>query len=174
MASDDQNFAAGSVDLLKIMMLTGAAIGIFSVFQLWFLDNYTFLPFEYTGFDFFMRNQPYPESGYFMYMPLVVLIAAAAAVIPALSTFVKREKEGAIAGASLGMVMLAAVVLYVTYPLTRLRFSNAAMIMEADIKLIDYIDAGVYSAITASVLLIVGGIVILLHRMAASRSKKEE
>ncbi|MDR3074659.1 MAG: hypothetical protein LBU30_01305 [Candidatus Methanoplasma sp.] len=168
MPDECQDFTRGSADLLKIMMLTGAAVGIFSVFQPWFSLDYGIVQFGYTGYDLFTRHYTYPDSGYFIYAPLVVLAASALSVIPSVLSFTKHEMRGAAGGIVSGIVILTSVSLYILYPESEIRVSSQVADLIGYIKLMDHADAGVYSAIIGGIFLIVGGMTLILHRRIRS------
>jgi hypothetical protein len=171
---ESPEFSRGTVDLLKILMLTGAVIGIISVFRLW-LDagNYLF-QFDYTGYDLFTKSKGYPDTGLFLYMPLAVLIASAAAIGTSILSFTRHEKIGAAAGMVLGAVVLTLTIFYVFYPESTMRLSSPTADMIAPIMMRDVFGEGIYSAVIASCFLIIGGLVILIHRKTRSRADDEE
>jgi len=175
MHNESPNFAAGSVELLKIMMLTGAIIGIISLFQMWLSMDYLIFRFDYVGYDFFLKglsgNEGY-SVGYYAYMPLVVFAASAASVIAAVLTFTKREKFGAAAGVIFGAVILTSTLLYIFYPRSTIMVSNDVAYLVSDMRLMDYLGTGVYSAIFAGIFLILGGTLVLAHRKVASQDQK--
>ncbi|MDR0309853.1 MAG: hypothetical protein LBH88_03760, partial [Candidatus Methanoplasma sp.] len=106
--------AGESADLLKIMMLTGSIIGMFSVFMAWVsLD--VGIVFENTGYELFTEGRGHAESGYFVYMPLAVLLMSILAMIPAALTFTRHRRKGAAAGAALGVAVLVSVIFYMLY-----------------------------------------------------------
>ena len=150
------------------MMLAGAIIGMVSVLMLWFSMDFILVRFDYSGLDFLLKSFDHPESypsvGYYAYMPWIVLAASAAAMVFSILSFTKHERKGAAAGTALGSVILAATFLYVFYPASRIALSTPAADMIADIKLMNYLDAGVYCALIAGMLLVIGGIIILQTR----------
>jgi hypothetical protein len=176
---ESSDFARGSIDLLKIMMLTGAVIGIYSVFQLWFTKNWGLVSFESSGLDFFLKNNSYgghayPDTGYFLYMPLAVLISSIIAIPVSVLSFTKHEKKGAAAGIAVGVIIVASVLLYSFYPETEMMLANSKGIIVGDILLRDSLGEGVYSALIGGLFLIIGGMVILINRRINPVTKKEE
>jgi len=176
---ENSDFAKGSIELLKILMLTGAIVGIFSVFQLWFASGEGFQHIEYSGIDFFLRNhtyggRAYPDTGYFLYMPLIVLVASVAAVFIAALSFTKHEKKSAVAGIIVGALIVAAVLLYILYPEREIWMVNSAAIIAGPVLLRDSLGEGVYSAIIGGIFLIVGGLVILINRKVHPITEEEE
>ncbi|MCL1978638.1 MAG: hypothetical protein FWG60_00540 [Methanomassiliicoccaceae archaeon] len=178
MSDEGPNFAQGSAELLKIMMLVGAALGIFSVFMLWFSMDFVLVQFKYTGPDFLLKSFDYPDTypgvGYYAYMPWIVLFASAAAVGTSLLSFTKHERKGAAAGAALGVAMLAATLLYVFYPLSKMVVSAPGADLIAEIRLMKYLDAGVYCAVIAAVFLIVGGMIVFMIRKDGTGTQEGE
>ncbi|MCL2317592.1 MAG: hypothetical protein FWC44_01935 [Methanomassiliicoccaceae archaeon] len=174
--TEEEDLRKGSIELLKIMMVIGAGIGIVSVFLQWFHFQYVILNFDYSGYNFFAKSFGAPESGYFLYMPLVVLISSSAALVLSILSFRKYEKIAAAAGIILGLLIFAAVLLYVLYPETTMliidNVSGAGRI--GPIKLGENLGPGVYSALVAGTFIFVGGLAILLNRHYESSHKKDE
>ena len=174
--SEENDFRMGSIELLKIMMLVGAGIGIVSVFMQWFSFEFLILHFDYSGYNFFAKSFGAPDSGYFLYMPLIVLIASAAAVAFSVLSFWKYEKIAAAAGIILGVIIFIAVLLYVLYPETTMliidNVSGAGRL--GPITLGDNLGPGVFSSLIAGIFLLVGGSVILLNRKLTAGPEKED
>ncbi|MCL2032377.1 MAG: hypothetical protein FWG96_03805 [Methanomassiliicoccaceae archaeon] len=175
---DESTKFAADPDLFKIMMLIGAVMGIGSVFLAWFSLDMLVARFEYNGFDFYLKGldlpDGYPSAGYYAYMPLAVFAAAAISVIPAALSFTKRGKNGAAAATVLGAVMLAATLLYIFYPMSKMALISSGADLIADIRLMDYLGAGVYLAVIASMLLIIGGAIVMLRNKADAGVQKSE
>jgi hypothetical protein len=172
MFDEGHNIAEGSIEILKVMMLVGALVGIFSVSQFWFNLDFRFVQFDYTGYDFFMITHGQPDTGYFIYMPLAVIIVSVLAMIPSImSFFSKYEKKGAIAGILMGVVILVAVLLFVFYPESQIWLSGTNADYVGEIRLRDSLGSGIYAAVVSGIFLILGGAVILLHRRI--RSEKD-
>ncbi|MCL1810945.1 MAG: hypothetical protein FWG41_01815 [Methanomassiliicoccaceae archaeon] len=178
MPDESQKPVIGSIELLKILMLTGAVVGIFSVFQPWFSMDFFVAQFDYNGFDFLLKSFDYPEGypgvGYYAYMPLIVLAASGIALAASLLTFTKRERKGAIAGIVLGAVMLVSTLLYIFYPLSKIVVSTPVVEVIADMKLMNYLGGGVYCALIASVFLVIGGAVILMKKTEEPAAEETE
>lgn len=178
MPDEKSNFALGNFGLFKIVILTGAIIGMASLPQFWFSLDYVFTRFDYAGYDFFLKNLNSPGGyqgfGYYAYMPFAVFAASAAAIAASVLTFTKYEKNGAIAGVSLGMVMLVSTLLYVFYPKSKIAIYNSAVSITSEIKLMDHLGSGVILAVAASILVIAGGVFILMQRRAAAGGLKEK
>jgi hypothetical protein len=170
------NFADGSVDLLKIMMLAGAAVGIISVFLVWFSWDPAAPWFNYTGYDLFMNareNSPY--SGLFSYMPLTILIASAVAAAASVLSFTKRERNGAIFGMVSGAAVLASALTYILYPLSMIKITEpGGGYIITDIRPMDYMDAGPYSALVAGAFLILGGAAVLLRARTGAGDQEHD
>lgn len=173
MSGESSNFSEGSVDLFKIMMLAGSVIGIASVFFVWFSEEYLIVQFNYTGYDFFMKTHGYPEEGYFIYMPLIVLIASAASVAVSALAFTKHLRKAAVAGIALGAVVLISAGLYIFYPLSKIWFSSDGIDVFVPVKLMDYLGGGVFSAVLAGIFLCAGGIAILLLARGGIGAQKD-
>lgn len=174
MSGDDEKFATGSIDLLKIMMLTGAIVGVICVWQVWLSADIGITQFVYTGYDLFAGTQEHPDSGYFIYVPLVVLLISIAAVATSVLTFTKYERKGAVASTILGACMLASTLSYMLYPESRIWLANADVIWVTDIRLMDYLDGGSYSALIASIFLILGGLIVFFSGKKASKEMSDE
>jgi hypothetical protein len=178
MPDESPDSARGSAELLKIMMLVGAVIGIISVFQPWFSTSFGSIRFDYSGLDFLLKSLNYPEGypgvGLFAYMPPIVLIASAAALVASVLTFTKHERKGAIAGTVLGAAILIPTLIYVFYPVSKIAITSPAADLIADIKLMDYLGAGVHFAAIAGIFLIIGGAVLLLYRKKGSGARENE
>ena len=136
MPDDSPDLTRGSIDLFKIMMLTGAAIGIFSVFQLWISTGSGFTLIEYSGYELFTKAKVYPDEGYFLYLPLMVLILSAAAVGVSILSFTKHERIGAAAGSILGIMIVISTLLFVLYPESTMTLRNDVVIIVGEVKLI--------------------------------------
>jgi len=178
MPDESPSILVGSIELFKIIMLTGAIIGVLSVSQIWFGMDFAIIRFDYAGYDFVVKSLSYPESypgiGYYAYMPLAAFAASAISIVPSVLTFTKHEKKGALIGILLGLVILISVLLYVFYPESKIAVSSPSADMIANIKLMDHLGAGVYSAAVAGMLLITGGTIVLIHRKAVSGTQKDE
>ena len=175
MPQDSSEFSRGSIDLLKVLMLTGAVVGIISIFQLWIGVDYIFLQFNYPGYELFLRSREYPDSGYFLYLPLLVFIGSAVSVVVSILTFTKHEKKCAAAGLALGVFILVSALLFVFYPESRIMLSdNSGSYVSGVFLMREIIGEGTYSAIAAGIFLIVGGAVILINRKITSSKEEEE
>jgi len=175
MSDEKPNFNAGSAELLKIMMLTGAIIGVISLFQLWLSMDYMIFGFDYAGYDFILKilngNEGY-SMGYYAYMPLIVFAASVIAVITSVLAFTKREKFGAVAGIILGVIVLISALLYIFYPSSTIMVSNDVAYLVGDFRLMDCLGVGVYSAVFAGIFLIIGGALVLVRRRAVPQDQK--
>ncbi|MDR2699177.1 MAG: hypothetical protein LBB30_05845 [Candidatus Methanoplasma sp.] len=174
MSDESSNFAVGSADLFKIIMLAGSIVGIVSVFLLWFSMEFVIVQFNYSGYDLFMKTHGYPDEGYFIYMPLIVLSASAASVIVSVTVFTKHELKAAAAGIALGAAVLISVILYILYPLSKIWVSSPEADLIADMKLMDHMGGGAYSAIVAGIFLVAGSISVLLLRRRTQASPEED
>jgi len=166
MPDEGQDSAQRSVDIFKVIMLTGAVIGIISVFLLWYAKDYGIFDISYTGYDFFTKSHGHPDEGYFIYMPLVVLLASALALAPFVFSFTAYEKKAAAAAAVIGAVILVAALLYVTYPESQMWLCtpDGGVNWINKIRLMDNPGAGIYCAMAAGLFLIAGGAGVLLRR----------
>jgi hypothetical protein len=108
-------------EILKIMTIAAAAVGVISVFMTWFSLDYVIIQFDYTGYEFFTKQHGYPDSGYFIYAPLVVLAASSAALISAVLSFVKHERKCSIGVLVTGLSVLISALLYAFYPESKIR-----------------------------------------------------
>lgn len=174
MPDDTSDLDIGSPDILKVLMLTGAVVGVISVFQVWLYAGFLSIEFSYTGYELFMKSHEYPNTGYFIYMPLVVLILSISAGIASLFVFTKHERKGAAAGTILGAGMVVATLLYMFYPTSTIWLSGAKGIWIADIKVMDYLDAGAYSALIAGLFIIIGGAIVLAKGRRPKDKKQGE
>lgn len=165
---------------IKTIMLIGSLVGVLSVFLWWFNLDYSLAQFNNAGLDFLLDSSGYPESypkiGYYAYMPLVVLIAsAAAAVVSVILNFANYERKAAASGAALGAVVLVSALLYVFYPMSKIAVSASNAVLIADLKLSDHLDAGAYFAMIAGTVLILGGtLILLLQRKGNSGAERAE
>jgi len=178
MSDEDRKTAITPADMLKVIMLAGAAIGLVSITLIWFTRDFTFFRFDYTGYDFYFKsvNYPatYPKIGYYAYMPFIVLGASAVAVVASLIAFTKYEKIGVIAGAITGTAALVATILYIFYPPSKMVFESSSIVSIDTIRLMDHLGLGVYSALIGSILLIAAGLAILYIRQAADSVPENE
>ena len=178
MPEEESNFARGSIELLKILMLTGALVGIYSIFQLWFSANSGTMLFDYNGFDLFTKSSAFHGQGhYFVYLPLAVLISSAIAVVASVLSFTKHERMGAVAGIILGAVIVVVVLQYIYHPQSEMWVESSNMpgsAMVTSIPLGDFLGEGIYSALIGGIFLVVGGLIILINRVIGAMSKKEE
>ena len=166
MPDEGKESAQISVDIFKIIILTGAVVGIISVFLLWYAkEYYSLFELNYTGFDFFTKSHGHPDEGYFIYMPLAVLVASALAFISSVLSFIVHDKKVAAAAAALGAVILTAALLYATYPESMMWLCNAdgEYNLIHEIRLMDNPGVGIYCAMAAGLFLIVGGAGALLR-----------
>jgi hypothetical protein len=174
MSGESSNFAAGSADLFKVIMLAGSIVGIASVFLLWLSMEFVIVQFNYSGYDLFMKAHGYPDEGYFIYMPLIVLLASVVSVIVSVIVFTKHELKAAAAGTALGATVLISASLYILYPLSKIRLSSTEADLIADINLMDHLGGGAYSAIAAGIFLVAGSISVLLLRRRTQASPEED
>ena len=179
MPDEGSTFLSDRAGLFKILMLTGAVIGVLSVFMSWFSIDYVFFRFDYAGYDFYLKSFDYPDNypgiGYYAYMPFIVLGSSIlAAVFSVLSFFTRYEKKGAILATVLGMVMLVSTLLYVFYPESNIVISNSSAVIINEMRLLDHLGGGVYSAFIACMFLILGGILILVFRGRSGLDPKAE
>jgi hypothetical protein len=171
MPNEEPKFTLGPVNLLAITMLIGAVIGMLSLFLAWFSTDFIIYHVDYAGYDFLLRGRDYPATypdlGYYAFMPLVVFAGAALALILSVHSLIKRNRKGIIPATVLGAVMFVCTVLYMTYPESLMVFSigasSASIEFGADIRLMEYLSAGVYSAMIGSILLMSGGIILTLY-----------
>ncbi|MCL2510256.1 MAG: hypothetical protein FWF07_04165 [Methanomassiliicoccaceae archaeon] len=178
MSDGNPKAAIAPADMLKVIMLAGAAIGLVSITLIWFTQDFTLFRFDYTGYDFYLKSVNYPETypkiGYYAYMPFIVLGASAIGIIASLLAFTKHENKGVIAGVIMGTAVLVASILYIFYPPAKMVFESSSILEIENIRLMDHLGMGVYSAIIASLLLIGGGLAILVLRRAAERVPENE
>ena len=176
MPDEGQDSAPRSVDIFKVIMLAGAVIGIVSVFLLWYSSDYSMFQLNYTGYDFFTKSHGHPDEGYFIYMPLVVLIASVLALVLSVLSFKAHEKKAAAAVAAAGAAALAAALLYATYPESFIWLStpDETFNLIYDIKLMDNPGVGIYCAMAAGLFLIVGGAGALLRKKKQPDAQQEK
>ena len=171
MPGEKQTFGTDPSDLFRIVMLIGAVIGAVSLFQTWFSMDFVFFRIDYAGYDFYLRSLSYPSNfpsiGYYAYMPFAVFIASAAGVAVSALTFTKHWKKGAVAGFFLGCVIVISALLYVFYPVSEMAFSTPGFSIVWEIRLMDYLGSGAYSAVTAGILLLLGGLLLMVRKKAA-------
>lgn len=170
MHDEGPNFATGSAELLKIMMLTGAIIGIISLFQTWFSMDHVMFRFDYTGYDLFLKslsgNDGHP-MGHYGYIPSVIFAVSVISVIVSVLAFTKREKSGAAAGICLGAVILISAFVYIFCRKSIIMVPDDVAYLVGGVRLIDCLGIGVHSAIFAGIFLIIGGTLVLARRKVA-------
>lgn len=165
MSETEVRSITGSKDILKILMLTGAIIGAVSIWQVWLsVGEGTMFQYIYSGYDLFTKRFGYPDTGYFIYMPLVVLLAAVPSIASSLLTFTKHERKSAVIGTFLGVVMLAASLLYIFYPESYIWLANDVSVWTTDLRIRDHLEGGAYSALIGSMFLIIGGVSVSLKK----------
>lgn len=182
MPNEVSDFARGSMELLKILMLTGALVGVYSIFQLWFTMSSGMLQFDYTGLDFFARGGLFHGEGYsgatsFTYLPLAVFVLSLLAVPVSVLSFTKHERKSAVSGVIIGAVTVAAVLMYIFYPVSTMWFESSntpGSVMLTSIPLRDFLGEGVYSALIGGIFILTGGLVTLINRKIGALLKKEE
>ena len=159
--------SAGPVRPLIILMMIGAIIGMLSVFFAWFTVEFLIFRISYAGHDFLLRSFDYPDPfrgvGYYAYVPFVIVAGSALAFFSLMFSLQSGSKKGAIFALVLGAVMLVSAVLYSTYPKSLMMFTSADANLVTEIRLMDHLDIGFYLAVIGSIILIVGGVIILLY-----------
>jgi len=174
MPGDNQNFASSRSELFSMIILTGAILGMASLPQFWFSGDYFIGRFDYAGYDFILKSAESSVGiGYYAIMPFVAFAASAAAAAASVLTFTKYEEKGAKAGVALGAAILVSVLLYVTYPTSRMEFYNSAVGISHEFTLMDHLGGGVFLAAAAGIMVIAGSLVILMYIRAAAGKMEE-
>jgi len=178
MPDEVQKVTIDPVNILKIVILAGAVIGLLSLFLAWFSTEFLWYRIDYAGYDFYFKGlehpPPYPAVGYYAYMPFVVFAAAAAAAVCAVFAIIRKNGRTAVLCLLLGIIMIVAVILYITFPESLMVFSAGDVGLVTDIKLSEYLSAGFYFAAAGSILVISGGAALLLYGKTHPDVRKAE
>jgi len=167
MSDEGTKRSTGPVRPLMILMMIGAVIGMLSVLFAWFTVEFLTFRISYAGHDFFLRSldypDVYPDVGYYAFVPFVIVAGSALAFFSLAISVQTGNKKGAIFALILGAVSLVAAALYSTYPKSLMGFTSAKANLVAEIRLMDYLDIGFYMAVIGSIILVVGGVIILWY-----------
>jgi hypothetical protein len=141
-----------------LFIIFGAAIGLISVFMIWFVGDSSIFNQEYSGWDIYESS----ATAYYKWIPPVVLVLSVAVFASGILSLFKK-KAGGSAAIILGVAVVVVYLAYGLYSSTTLVLPNMAITAKTAMGMMDFAGPGILAVLPAGMMSFIGGLALVLR-----------